>query len=123
MYKNEFDSDLESLVSKLPKPTGFKLVVAVAQIDDKKGEIILPDQYTALEQTASILGHVMLVGPDAYKDPAKFPSGPYCQEGDWVMFRSYSGTRFKLGSQEFRMINDDQIEAIVGEPTLIERAM
>lgn len=123
MYKNEFDSDLESLVSKLPKPTGFKLVVAVALIDDKKGDVYLPDQYTALEQTASILGHVMLVGPDAYKDPAKFPSGPYCQEGDWVMFRSYSGTRFKLGSQEFRMVNDDQIEAVVGEPTLIERAM
>lgn len=123
MYKDEFDTDIDNLVSKLPTPTGYKIIVAVAKVNDRKGNVLMPDQYTALEQTASILGHVMKVGPDAYADKAKFPTGPYCKDGDWVMFRSYSGTRFKLGEQEFRMINDDQIEAVVADPTLIERAM
>ena len=54
--------------------------------------------------------------PDAYGDEKKFPTGPYCVEGDWVMMRSYSGTRFKIHGQEMRLINDDSVEAVVDDP-------
>ena len=64
----------------------------------------------------------LVVGPDAYKDGDKFPSGPYCKEGDFVIFRSYSGTRFKIEKQEFRLINDDTVEAVVDDPRGYTRA-
>jgi co-chaperonin GroES (HSP10) len=105
----------------LPSPTGWKVLIAAAKVEDKKGSVLLPEHYTSLEDTASIIGCVMKLGADCYKDEEKFPGGPYCKEGDWVMFRSYSGTRFKLGKQEFRFLNDDQVEAIVPDPRLIER--
>jgi co-chaperonin GroES (HSP10) len=82
----------------------------------------LPDSLKAAEQTASIIGMVVAMGPDAYMDGAKFPSGPYCKEGDFVIFRSYSGTRFKIGGKEFRLINDDTVEAVVDDPRGFARA-
>ena len=69
-----------------------------------------------MEQTASIIGLVIALGEAAYKDADKFPDGPYCKEGDFVVFRSYSGTRFKLRGEEFRLINDDTVEAVVDDP-------
>ena len=62
------------------------------------------------------------MGPDAYDDKKKFPNGPYCNEGDWVLMRSYSGTRFKIHGKEFRLINDDSVEAVVQDPRGIEKA-
>jgi co-chaperonin GroES (HSP10) len=62
------------------------------------------------------------MGPDAYTDGDKFPHGPYCKEGDFVIFRSYSGTRFKIMDKEFRLINDDTVEAVVEDPRGYKRA-
>jgi co-chaperonin GroES (HSP10) len=62
------------------------------------------------------------MGSDAYKDERKFPNGPWCKEGDFVMFRSYSGTRFKVRGEEFRLINDDTVEAVVDDPRGYARA-
>ena len=67
-------------------------------------------------------GNVLAMGPDCYMDAIKFPSGAWCKVNDWVLFRSYSGTRFKIKGQEFRILNDDTIEAVIGDPRLIERA-
>jgi co-chaperonin GroES (HSP10) len=67
------------------------------------------------EQTTSVL-FVVKVGPDAYKDSAKFPGGPWCKPGDFVMTRTYTGTRFKMYGKEMRLINDDQIEGVVQDP-------
>jgi co-chaperonin GroES (HSP10) len=67
-------------------------------------------------------GFVLKLGVDAYKDEKRFPSGPYCKEGDWVIFRAYSGTRVKIHDKEFRLINDDTVEAVVEDPRGIERA-
>jgi len=116
-YKN----DIADIAAKLPKPTGYKLLVAAAKVEEKKGSVILPEEYRKLEDTASIIGNVISVGPDAYADEKKFPNGPYCKAGDWVMFRSYSGTRFKLGEAEFRVINDDQVECTLDDPRIVER--
>ena len=65
---------------------------------------------------------VLKVGPDAYKDTNKFPTGAWCEAGDFVIVRAYAGTRFKIYGKEFRLINDDQIEAVVDDPRGITRA-
>ena len=64
----------------------------------------------------SICGFVLKIGPDAYKDKKRFPNGAYCAVGDWILMRSYSGTRFKIHEKEFRLINDDSVEAVVEDP-------
>ena len=65
---------------------------------------------------------VLDVGPDAYGDKTKFPNGPWCKAGDFVLVRTYSGTRFKIYGREFRLLNDDQIDAVVDDPRGITRA-
>jgi len=113
----------EDLAEVLPIPRGYKVLVACPEIEETtEGGIIIANELRAKESTASIFGYVIEMGEDAYCDPDKFPSGPYCKSGDWVIFRSYSGTRFKVKGQEFRLINDDTVEAIVEDPRGIERA-
>ena len=86
------------------------------------GGVLLPDDHLGRESLATIVGNVVEMGPDAYSDAEKFPSGAYCSKGDWVIFRSYAGTRFKIKDQEFRLINDDTVEAVVSDPREISRA-
>jgi len=74
------------------------------------------------EEHATTVLFVMRVGPDAFKDTTKFPSGAWCKEGDFVLVRTYSGTRFKIFGKEFRVINDDQVECVVQDPRGITRA-
>ena len=102
---------------KLPQPKGYKLLISIPKMAEKtEGGVHMPDKLIKLEETASIIGFVVSMGPDAYKDTDKFPNGPYCKVGDFVIFRSYSGTRFKIHTQEFRLINDDTVEAVVDDP-------
>lgn len=109
--------------SIVPDPKGYKLLVAIPSIEEKtEGGIIRPDSLRKLEEVASIFGYVVSMGGDAYRDEKKFPTGPWCKVGDWVIFRSYSGTRLKVEEQEFRLINDDTVEAVVDSPAKIERA-
>ena len=74
------------------------------------------------EEIGSICGFVLKMGPDAYQNAERFPNGPYCDEGEWILMRSYSGTRFKVHGKEFRLINDDSVEAVVEDPRGIEKA-
>jgi co-chaperonin GroES (HSP10) len=107
---------------KLPDPKGYRILIAVPDVEEKtKGGIIRPDVVKNKEETASIIGQVLSMGSDCYSDPDRFPAGPYCREGDWVMFRAYSGTRFKIDGKEFRLINDDVVEATLNSPEGIER--
>jgi chaperonin GroES len=102
---------------KLPKPVGYHLLVTTLDVREKTdGGVYMPDSIKDAESTASIIGLVVAVGGEAYSDPVKFPSGPWCKEGDFVIFRSYSGTRFKIGGKEFRLVNDDTVEAVVDDP-------
>jgi co-chaperonin GroES (HSP10) len=113
----------EQLKAKLPEPSGYRLLIAVPEVSEKtEGGIYMPDQLKKAEETASIVGFVVKVGPDAYADLNKFPNGPWCKEGDFVIFRSYSGTRFKVLGKEFRLINDDTVEAVVEDPRGYSRA-
>jgi co-chaperonin GroES (HSP10) len=113
----------EELKAKLPEPSGYRLLIAIPEVSEKtQGGVFMPDQLKKAEETASVIGFVIKVGPEAYSDPNKFPSGPWCSEGDFVIFRSYSGTRFKVMGKEFRLINDDTVEAVVEDPRGYSRA-
>ena len=113
----------EKVASKLPKPQGYKILIGVPEMGDKTdGGVIMPDGVRSVEETASIIGFVMELGSDAYADKSKFPNGSYCQKGDFVIFRSYSGTRFKVHGKEFRLINDDTVEAVVDDARGYTRA-
>jgi co-chaperonin GroES (HSP10) len=113
----------EQLKAKLPEPSGYRLLIAVPEISEKtEGGVFMPEQLKKAEETASIVGFVVKAGPEAYSDTHKFPSGPWCKEGDFVIFRSYSGTRFKVLGKEFRLINDDTVEAVVEDPRGYSRA-
>jgi co-chaperonin GroES (HSP10) len=112
----------KDILDQLPVPKGYRILIAVPEVEEKtKGGIIRPDVIKSKEETASIIGQVLDMGSDCYSDPDRFPAGPYCREGDWVMFRAYSGTRFKIGGKEFRLINDDVVEATLANPDGIER--
>ena len=113
----------ENVKARLPVPVGYKLLIAIPEISEKtEGGIYMPDAMKRAEETASIIGFVVSVGSEAYTDPNKFPDGPWCKEGDFVIFRSYSGTRFKVMGKEFRLINDDTVEAVVEDPRGYSRA-
>jgi co-chaperonin GroES (HSP10) len=99
------------------------MLIALPELEEKTDSgIYLPEQVREKESLATVVGFVLKMGSLAYKDPAKFPDGPWCKEGDWVLFRAYSGTRIKIHGREFRIINDDTVEAVVEDPRGIARA-
>jgi co-chaperonin GroES (HSP10) len=119
----DVDTGAPRTASQLPEPKGYKLLIALPEVDEKTdGGIIKSAKHQQEEQIATVVGWVMSMGPDAYKDEQKFPHGPYCQEGEFVVFRAFSGTRIKIHGKEFRLINDDTVEAVVEDPRGIERA-
>jgi co-chaperonin GroES (HSP10) len=104
---------------QIPKPTGYRILVALPEIKETtEGGIVKPDSVLKQEEVSTMVVQVVDMGPDAYQDSDRFPNGPYCQIGDYVLIRAYSGTRFKIHGRElFRVINDDSVEAVVEDPT------
>nr|ASN63344.1 co-chaperonin GroES [uncultured virus] len=112
----------QKTASQLPDPKGYKLLIALPDPEEKtEGGILKAKQTMQVEEVGSICGFVLKMGDDAYNDDKRFPNGPYCKVGDWIMMRSYSGTRFKIHGKEFRLINDDSVEAVVEDPRGIEK--
>ena len=108
---------------RLPIPVGYKILVTLPKIEEKTaGGIIKPDSVVDREETAANIGFVVALGPDAYKDRDKFPTGPWCKEGDFIIMRPYSGTRMYIDGEEFRMLNDDSIDGVVADPRGFSRA-
>jgi co-chaperonin GroES (HSP10) len=105
------------IAKQLPEPSGYRILIALPEADKKtEGGIIKAASLVERESVGSICGFVMKLGPDAYNDKRRFPNGPYCEEGDWILMRSYTGTRFLVHGKEFRLINDDSVEAVVQDP-------
>lgn len=115
----------EQLVaSQLPTPVGYKLLCALPKAEEtfEGSSLVRPEAVRKQEEIGTTVLYVLKMGPEAYKDTTKFPNGPWCKEGDFVLIRTYSGTRFKIHGTEFRLLNDDQIEAVVEDPRGITRA-
>jgi len=108
----------------IPRAPGWKIVCAVPEMSDtfENSEIVKAESLKKVEEYSTVVLFVVSVGPDAYKDQNKFPSGPWCKEGDFILTRAYSGTRLKIYGREFRIINDDQVDAVVDDPRGITRA-
>jgi len=117
-------TDENQQATQLPNPTGWKLLCAIPEVEDKFSgtDLLKPDSMAKIEEHSTTVLFVAKVGPDAYKDEGKFPHGPWCKEGDFVLVRAYSGTRFKIHGREFRLLNDDQVEAVVEDPRGYTRA-
>ena len=108
---------------QLPDPSGYHLLCAIPEIDEKfdNSLIIKADATMHHEEILTTVLFVLKLGPDAYQDKAKFPTGPWCKEGDFIIIRPNSGTRLKIHGKEFRIINDDSVEAVVEDPRGIRR--
>jgi chaperonin GroES len=103
--------------AKLPKPTGWRLLVLPFKMKDKtKGGVILAEDTLERQQVASQVGLVLAMGPQCYKDKERYPEGPWCKVNDWVMFARYAGSRVKIEGGEIRMLNDDEVLATIDSP-------
>ena len=102
---------------KLPKPTGWRMLVLPFKMKEKtKGGVILAEDTLERQQVASQVGLVMAMGPQCYKDKERYPEGPWCKEKDWVMFARYAGSRIKIEGGEMRLLNDDEVLATIDSP-------
>ena len=119
----EIDTDQESQNStQMPEPSGYKILIALPDIEEAtEGGIIKAEETRYAESVATIVGFVLKMGPDCYKDQKRFPSGPWCSEGDFILMRTYTGTRFRIHGKELRLINDDSVEAVIDDPRGYER--
>lgn len=122
--KTESEDTRAVSASQLPKPSGWKILCAVPEIEDTfdKSVIVKATQFMKSEEHATTVLFVLRCGPDTYTDKEKYPSGAWCKEGDFILVRAYSGTRFKIHGREFRMINEDQVEGVVEDPRGYSRA-
>jgi co-chaperonin GroES (HSP10) len=112
----------EERATQLPTPSGYHILVAIPEIEEKyESGIIKADTTKHFEEVLSTVFFVVKLGPDAYKGE-RFTSGPWCKEGDFVLARPNSGTRLKIHGREFRLINDDSVEGTVDDPRGISRA-
>ncbi len=108
--------------TQLPEPTGYRILITIPEKEEKtEGGILKAQETLQSEEVSTIVGFVLKMGPDCYKDENRFPTGPWCKQGDFVLFRAFSGTRIKIRGKEFRLLNDDNIEAVVDDPRGIEK--
>lgn len=113
----------EEKARQLPDPSTFYLLCALPQIDEEfESGLVKAGTTMHYEEVLSPVLFVIKMGPDAYKDQKKFPSGPSCKVGDFVLVRPNTGTRIKIHGKEFRLIYDDCVEAVVQDPRGISRA-
>ena len=115
------DSELDQ---QLRRPVGYRVLVALPEIEKTYADtsVLKTDKEMHHDYIMSIMGLVVDMGAGAYQDKERFPDGAWCKEGDFVMFRANSGTRFKVAGKEYRLMNDDSIEAVVADPRGVARA-
>ena len=116
------ETDVEK-ARQVPDPTTYHILCVVPRAEEEyESGLIKAGQTQHYEELLSPVLFVMKMGPDAYADKTRFPSGPSCKVGDFVLVRPNTGTRLKIHGQEFRIINDDSVEAVVQDPRGIKRA-
>lgn len=114
-------TDVEK-ASQLPQPSGYRILCAIPKVEKEfDSGILKADETRQREETLSTVLYVVKLGPDCYLDKVRFPNGPWCKEGDFILVRPNSGTRLVIHGREFRIINDDTVEAVVQDPRGIKR--
>ena len=103
--------------SKLPAPTGWRMLILPFKMNEKtKGGLYLGQDTLERQQVGSTCGLILAMGPDCYGDKEKFPEGPWCKKGDWVIFARYAGSRIQIDGGEVRLLNDDEVLATIDNP-------
>jgi len=113
----------EQKAKQLPDPSGYRILCAIPEIEDSYDNGLIKSELTMKhEELLTTVLFVVKMGPDCYKDKDRFPSGPWCKQGDFILVRPHAGTRVKIHGREFRIINDDAVEGVVEDPRGISRA-
>ena len=117
------NKEAEEKARQLPTPSGYRILCAIPEVEEEYESAILKSDATINyeEKLATVL-FVVDIGPDCYQDKTRFPNGPWCKKGDFVIVRPNAGTRLLIHGREFRMLNDDSVEAVVLDPRGIKRA-
>jgi hypothetical protein len=120
MYSSE--ATAEEKARQLPRPSGYHILCAIPEIEKEYDSgLVKADETVRNEEILTTVLFVVDLGPDCYKDASKFPSGPWCQKGDFVLVRPNAGSRLVIHGREFRLINDDTVEGVVADPRGIKR--
>jgi chaperonin GroES len=118
LQRSEEQKEVTKEKTKLPKPTGWRIIVLPFKMDEKtKGGIIMNESTLEKQQVASQCGNVLAMGPQCYMDKERYPNGPWCKVGDWVIFARYAGSRIQIEGGEVRLLNEDEVLATVQDPT------
>jgi co-chaperonin GroES (HSP10) len=116
------NKEVDEKAKQLPKPSGYRILCAIPEQEKAtEGGILKADITIQNEETLTTVLFVIELGPDCYKDEKRFPSGPWCKEGDFILVRPYAGSRLVIHGREFRVINDDSVEGVVADPRGIKR--
>ena len=116
------DKSQEEKATQLPKPSGYRILCAIPEVEEAYDSgIIKSDETRRHDELLTTVLFVVDVGPDCYQDKTRFPNGPWCKQGDFILVRPNAGTRLVIHGREFRIINDDSVEAVVLDPRGIKR--
>ena len=116
------DKSKEEKATQLPKPSGYRILCAIPEVEkEHEGGLLKADITMHNEEMLTTVLFVVDLGPDCYQDKARFPNGPWCKKGDFILVRPHSGSRLIIHGREFRIINDDSVEAVVDDPRGIKR--
>lgn len=116
------NQNAEEKARQLPEPKGYRILCAIPEAEKEyESGIIKADETRRTDELLTTVLFVVKMGPDCYKDTTRFPSGAWCQEGDFVLVRPNAGTRLVIHDREFRIINDDSVEAVVQDPRGVKR--
>jgi co-chaperonin GroES (HSP10) len=119
---NLLDKSDEEKATQLPKPSGYRILCAIPEQEKEfESGIAKADETMRIEETLTTVLFVVDLGPDCYADKVRFPSGPWCKKGDFILVKPYAGSRLVIHGREFRVINDDTVEGVVDDPRGIKR--
>ena len=117
------EAELAALEAALPTPVGYMLLVGLPDVEEtfENSGLVKAEKTKRDETILASIGVVIDMGAQAYVDKDRYPNGPWCKVGDYVMFRPNTGTRFRIGNSEYRLMNDDSVQAVVPQPKAISR--
>lgn len=116
------NKEAQQKATQLPKPQGYRILCAIPEAEEAfESGIIKSDETRRNDELLTTVLFVVDLGPDCYADKVRFPNGPWCKKGDFVLVRPNAGTRLVIHDREFRIINDDSVEAVVEDPRGIKR--
>lgn len=120
MYRSQ--ATAEEKATQLPRPSGWKILCAIPEVErEYESGLVKADETLRVEEALTTVLFVVALGPDCYTDKTRYPSGPWCQKGDFILVRPNAGSRLVIHGKEFRMINEDSVEGVVDDPRGIKR--